>query len=117
HVHGWRWKNQPHLDRWEHAIDTRTVPAIEIEQLSSDRRIGEYAMLRLRLEQGIDYSDFSARWDCDARDIFCVPIDRYARQGLITGDGGGVRLTDAGVAVADALAAEFLTAACAASRR
>jgi coproporphyrinogen III oxidase-like Fe-S oxidoreductase len=65
---------------------------------------------------GIVYSDFASRWPGrDARRVFADPLDRYARAGLLASDGRGVRLTERGVAVADAIAAEFLAAASTAS--
>jgi oxygen-independent coproporphyrinogen-3 oxidase len=111
HAHGVRWKNRPHIGDWERAIDAGELPAVEVETLSTDRRMGEYAMLRLRLSDGIVFSDFAGRWNCDARELFADPIDRYNRAGLLAIDENSVRLTESGVAVADAIAAEFLAAA------
>lgn len=108
HAHGWRWKNRPHLGEWERSIDDGELPAIEREQLSTDRRSSEYAMLRLRLTEGIVWRDFVDRWGRDARRVFADPIARYSARGLLISDEAGIRLTEAGVAVADALAAEFL---------
>ena len=42
------------------------------------------------------------------REVFADTIDRLAMIGLITADDAGIRLTEAGLPVADAVAAEFL---------
>jgi len=68
-------------------------------------------MLRLRLTDGIDRAAFQSRWNCDPMHVFADPITRYARQGLLAVSSQSIQLTETGVAVADALAAEFLSAA------
>jgi oxygen-independent coproporphyrinogen-3 oxidase len=108
HVHGVRWRNRPHLGEWEDAVSAGTLPSIDVERLTSARRAGELAMLMLRLERGIVYSDFAARTGADARALFADPIHRLTRLGLLESDLEGVRLTERGLAVADAVSAEFL---------
>lgn len=111
HVAGVRWKNQPHLGEWEVAVDGNELPATDVERLTSDTRAGELAMLALRLSRGLNFADFAARTGLDARSIFRDTIDRFTRTGLLAIADDAVRLTDAGLSVADALAAEFLAAA------
>jgi coproporphyrinogen III oxidase-like Fe-S oxidoreductase len=65
-------------------------------------------MLLLRLRDGLDFAAFTARTRYDARQIYADQIDRLARPGLIEVDARGLRLTERGLAVADAVAAEFL---------
>jgi oxygen-independent coproporphyrinogen-3 oxidase len=108
HVQGWRWRNRPHLGEWEEAAAAGDLPATDVEQLSPRRRAGELAMLMLRLERGLNFAAFSDRIGLDAPQLFREPIDRLGRLGLIQADGQTVRLTDAGLNVADAVAAEFL---------
>ena len=84
------------------------MPATDVERLSPERRAGELAMLRLRLARGIEFADFSARTGVDARAAFAEQLDRLSRLGLIQIDERAARLSDKGLAVADAVAAEFL---------
>lgn len=112
HVSGIRWKNRAHLGEWERALDTTAeLPASEFEVLSLGQRVGEHAMLRLRLAAGIDFASFENRWGIDARQVFADPMDRYLRAGLLTVDARRVALTETGIPVADAIASEFLAAA------
>jgi coproporphyrinogen III oxidase-like Fe-S oxidoreductase len=107
-VHGWRWKNKPHLGEWEHAIDTGELPAAEVEHLTPDRRAGELAMLMLRLSRGLVFAEFQDRTGRDALTLFADVIARYSGTGLLERTATAVHLTDTGLAVADAVAAEFL---------
>jgi oxygen-independent coproporphyrinogen-3 oxidase len=109
HVQGCRWKNRPHLGEWEQAIACGSLPAADVERLSDDRRRGELAMLNLRLARGLNFADFAARTGADALELFASQIDRLSRLGLIRIDENAVRLTEAGLNVADAVAAEFLS--------
>jgi oxygen-independent coproporphyrinogen-3 oxidase len=111
HVGGVRWKNRPHLGEWEQAIDSGELPAIDVERLSTATRRGELAMLMLRLSGGLNFDAFAARAGADARRLFCDTIDRFTSVGLLELTSESVRLADQGLSVADALAAEFLSAA------
>jgi oxygen-independent coproporphyrinogen-3 oxidase len=108
HVEGWRWRNRPHLGEWESAVAAGTLPASDVETLSPDQRAGELAMLMLRLDGGIEFDAFADKTGRDARAVFRRHIDRLAPAGLITVDAAAVRLTERGINVADAVAAEFL---------
>jgi oxygen-independent coproporphyrinogen III oxidase len=109
HVEGWRWKNRPHLGEWEQSIEASVLPAMDVEQLSPRRRAGELAMLLLRLTRGLNFSDFAAQTNFDARQLWSDEIERFTRVGLLEADEAGFRLTERGLPVADALASEFLT--------
>jgi oxygen-independent coproporphyrinogen III oxidase len=108
HVEGRRWKNRPHLGEWEQAVAAGRLPVVEVESLTPRQRLGELAMLQLRLAHGIRFGDFAARTGRDPRDAFAPVIDRLEQIGVLTRDATGVRLTDRGLDVADAAAAEFL---------
>jgi oxygen-independent coproporphyrinogen III oxidase len=108
HVEGWRWRNRPHLGEWEQAIDAGRLPAADVEQLTPPQRAGELAMLLLRLERGVAFSDFADWTGYDARSVFADQLDRLTRASLIEQDNRGFRLTEAGLPLADAVAAEFL---------
>lgn len=108
HLQGWRWRNRPHLGDWEQAVGEERLPTTDLEHLSPARRAGELAMLMLRLETGLDLRVFADRTGHDARRIFADVIDPLARAGLLLVSDDAIRLTPAGLNVADAIAAEFL---------
>jgi coproporphyrinogen III oxidase-like Fe-S oxidoreductase len=78
--------------------------------------MGEYAMLRLRLAEGLCFAAFADRFGVGGRAYFRDPIVRYTSAGLLDTDDTRVALSDAGIAVADAIAAEFLSIASEKSR-
>jgi oxygen-independent coproporphyrinogen-3 oxidase len=108
HIQGWRWKNMPHLGEWERVVQGGELPAMDVEHLSARRRAGELAMLSLRLSRGIRYAELQERFDVDARAEYAQVVERYVRMGLLEADERGVRLSERGWGVADALAGEFL---------
>jgi oxygen-independent coproporphyrinogen-3 oxidase len=108
HVEGWRWRNRPHLGEWERAVEAHALPAMDVESLDPIRRAGELAMLMLRLAGGLSFNAFSARTGWSAVEFFAAPIERLAPLGLIQLDSDAIRLTESGIAVADAISAEFL---------
>jgi coproporphyrinogen III oxidase-like Fe-S oxidoreductase len=82
-----------------------------VEELTPIRRAGELAMLMLRLASGIDYADFTARTGLDARTVYAEQIERFGRVGLLIAGSSAICLTETGLNVADAVAAEFLSPA------
>jgi oxygen-independent coproporphyrinogen-3 oxidase len=108
HVSGTRWRNRPHLGEWEAAVEEGGLPAVDVETLSPLRRAGELAYLQLRLARGVEFEDFAERSGCDARALYDEPVRRLAANGLLHVDGKGFGLTEKGINVADAIAAEFL---------
>jgi oxygen-independent coproporphyrinogen-3 oxidase len=108
HVQGYRWKNVGHLGQWEQSVADDQIPARDVEHLNLPRRAGELAMLSLRLTRGLIYQQFADKFSLDARSLFAAPISRLTQLGLLTSDSSGVRMTDRGWPVADALAGEFL---------
>jgi oxygen-independent coproporphyrinogen-3 oxidase len=111
HVSGWRWRNRPHLGEWENAVASEGLAAIEVEHLSPKHRAGELAMLNLRLSHGIVFEEFAEHSGFDARELFSDVLERFSKPGLLKLTPCSVQLTERGVVVADAMAAEFLVAA------
>ena len=65
-------------------------------------------MLELRLARGIDLSAFATRTGFDPESLFADRLSHLDRLGLIHHTPTSIRLSDKGLAVADAVAAEFL---------
>ncbi len=108
HVQGWRWKNRSDLRAWEAGVERDEPPAADVECLTARQRIGELAMLQLRLTRGIDFDSFHHLTGVDARHEFADLLPRLAGLGLIEQHAHGVRLTESGLNVADAVSGEFI---------
>jgi oxygen-independent coproporphyrinogen-3 oxidase len=108
HIEGWRWRNRPHIGEWERAVEGATLPATDVEYLIPSRRAGELAMLMLRLTDGLKLDLFFERTGRSALEVYAAQIDRLTQLGLIRTDAEAICLTETGIDVADAVAAEFL---------
>lgn len=107
HIEGVRFKNRPHLGEWERAIDDGGLPAIDVETLDRAQREGEYMMLGLRLSDGVSVTQFEEKFGRSLLERFEVPLRQLRSLGFIDVS-SHVRVTEKGLAVADAVAAEFL---------
>lgn len=108
HVEGTRFKNRPHLGEWESSIERGELPAIDVETLTPLQRAGERMMLGLRLARGVNLADFANQTGFDAYCVYAGQFDQLIRAQLIRIDNDTVKLTESGLNVADAIAAEFL---------
>jgi oxygen-independent coproporphyrinogen-3 oxidase len=104
HVEGRRWKNEAHLGRY--IAGAPRPPVVDEEFLPAARRVGEQMMLLLRLREGaalhwleraLDPTD--RRWDAIAELIAIGMLERTATH---------LRLTHAGLFVADSVIAKLL---------
>ena len=86
------------------------MPAADVEILSPRRRADELVMLELRLSRGLRFDDYAARTGFDARSLYANQIERLCALGLLKANDAGFGLTEQGLNVADAVAAEFFTA-------
>ena len=109
HIHGTRWRNRPHLGEWENAIERAELPAVDVEKLTLEQRASELAMLMLRLSNGIDDAEFSARMGRNARSFFADVIDRLSALGLLETSETSIRLSERGLPVMDSIAGEFVS--------
>ncbi|MEM8873683.1 MAG: radical SAM family heme chaperone HemW [Planctomycetota bacterium] len=101
HVDGTRWRNAPHIGKWERGIDTVGHAAIDAERLDRDARASERTWLALRTAAGLCWDEL------DLRHSHADTIDMLTKRGLLVADEDGMRLTDTGIPLADAIAAEF----------
>lgn len=77
------------------------------EILDRDRAAGEFVFLGLRCADGLSVSEFSTRYDASFGEMFAA-VERFLSDGLLVLEANRVRLTPAGLLVADSLFAEFL---------
>jgi oxygen-independent coproporphyrinogen-3 oxidase len=106
---GLRYANHRAFDDYCSAIEAgRSARAYE-EELPIARRIGEAAMLALRMSTGIDDADFARRFGIDAETVFRAARKKCSAAGLLEDDGARARLTRRGRLLANSVCAEFLT--------
>ena len=108
HRCGWRGTNLKTLDAWVRSIEMELLPTGEAETLTVPRRLGEALWLGLRRADGVDLDAIRARLGTDPAPHATQLVDRFVELGLLERSGSRVRLTQAGVLVADSVAVDFL---------
>ncbi len=104
HHEGWLWKNLPHLQKYIEMPET--PPMSEFDTFDADRRVGETLMLGLRLIDGLPSETFDA--------LVATKEERRGRAeyllqaGMLERAEGNVRLTRAGLFVADMVIGELI---------
>lgn len=68
----------------------------------------EYVMLRMRLADGVDETQYRARFGEDFRAHYGVRLEPYIREGFVSADGGRYRFTDSGFYVSNAIFSSVL---------
>ena len=78
------------------------------ETLFPEDKMREYAMLRLRMTQGISRSRMKERFGVDLDDVYGETIDKYVSDGFLADDGESVFLTRKGLDYANIVFQDFL---------
>jgi oxygen-independent coproporphyrinogen-3 oxidase len=103
-----RFGNTEDIYEYIKSVEKGEKPAGEISAISENDEITEYIMLRLRLKQGIIFSDFNSRFNLDFEKTFGRPIEFSQSAGLITRDELGIYPTLKGFDLQNTLIGEFL---------
>jgi oxygen-independent coproporphyrinogen-3 oxidase len=109
YVKGRRARRDPVLPRWLRRIGAGEDAIVEQEVLSPQDRQRERLAFALRLIEGIPIDDFAAGAGATPRQIAGALLRRLAEQGLLECSEQWVRLTPAGVLVADGVMREVLS--------
>jgi oxygen-independent coproporphyrinogen-3 oxidase len=100
-----RWWNHGSLETWLRDLEENRRPMSGREELDAEDLALEALMLSLRMREGIDCEAYRQRYGIDLLEEKGDRITEWARAGLVVLEGGVIRPTRAGMAVADALAA------------
>jgi oxygen-independent coproporphyrinogen-3 oxidase len=103
-----RYRNIPDTAVWAGAITGGRSAWCEQERLSGAERARETAMLALRLTRGIARDAFCARFGVDPAEMFAGIVERHVAAGLLAVEPDCIRLTRAGLLVANRVMADFL---------
>lgn len=100
---GMRYGNARSLDAYLSAPSP-----VECEHLTDGDIAYEYAMMRLRLSEGISLSDYKKRFGMSFLSERESLIDKFSRHGLISQDGDRLSLTERGFYLSNTILAEIL---------
>ena len=105
---GRRFGNTSAFDDYFQCISARKRPTCEDDWLTQNDQIIEYIMLRLRLNNGIDFDDYRRRFSGDLINDFADAVECAQNAGLIIADDKGIRPTLKGFDLQNALIGEFI---------
>lgn len=111
HRDGVRTTNLKALEPWAKAALAGLPCAGSAETLRPLQRAAEAVWLGVRRRDGVDVDDVAARVGIDAWAAFAPIVERQRRDGLVERDGGRVRLSPAGLLLADRVGGDYLAAA------
>ena len=96
------------LSSWNE--DTPYPPSVKGEEcLDLFRKVGETAIMNLRMRDGIDLTVFRQRFGLAVENVYAEPIQHLTSIGLLEIQGNHLRLTQQGILVSNEVFQEFLT--------
>lgn len=105
---GRRWKNVSSTEDYVQRITSRSSPIAERRDLSRDERLGDALFTGLRLNDGIELSTLSGRYDEDIWQRYGERLSPYLEAGLLLKEGDRMRLTRQGMLLAHEVMAVFV---------
>lgn len=105
---GRRWWNEKLPARYISAIEEHQSAEAGAETISEVTAQSEFVFLNLRLRDGFALKDFHERFGRNFECIFGRVATRLFDNGLMTLEGGRIKLTDRGVEMADSVFADFV---------
>jgi oxygen-independent coproporphyrinogen-3 oxidase len=99
--------NERSFFAWEKRILRDEIPEADREELTAEQLIAESLLLGLRTPSGVDLGDLEDRFRVELGGPNQAVIERCLSEGLLIRDGGSLRPTLDGLAVADGLAGAF----------
>lgn len=108
HRGGQRWTNLKPVESWARAALDGVPCAATAETLRPAQRVAEAIWLGLRRREGVDLDAIAARVGVAVDARFLAVVDAHHRQGWVDTAGGRLRLTEAGLLLADRISADYL---------
>jgi oxygen-independent coproporphyrinogen-3 oxidase len=111
-AHSWmapeRYWNKKDVAAYIGDLNAGRPPIDGRERLDRGQMITEAIFLGLRTTDGIDRQTFADRFGVSLEQLFGGLIEQLAAKGLLTDTNDGIALTDKGILLLDAIAAEFV---------
>ncbi|MBR5270328.1 MAG: oxygen-independent coproporphyrinogen III oxidase [Anaerotignum sp.] len=80
----------------------------EVEVISREDALAEFMFLGLRLTEGVSFARFEERFGEEMKNIYGSQIEKLVKDGLLTEDEKGIRLTERGTDISNVVFEEFL---------
>jgi oxygen-independent coproporphyrinogen-3 oxidase len=105
---GVRWKNLSSTAEYIAAVASGGQRSVERRVLSAREAMEEALFMGLRLTRGIDVNTVKARFGVDVWDIYRRHLEQFLEAGVLIYDGRLLRLSRAGMLLANEIMARFL---------
>jgi putative oxygen-independent coproporphyrinogen III oxidase len=105
---GVRWKNLSSTAEYIAAVASGGPLVVERRVLSAREALEEALLTGLRLARGIDVNTVKARYGVDVWDIYRRQLEQFREAGVLIYDGRLLRLSRAGMLLANEIMAKFL---------
>jgi putative oxygen-independent coproporphyrinogen III oxidase len=105
---GVRWKNLSSTTEYIAAVASGRPVAVERRVLIAREALEEALITGLRLTRGLDVNTVKARYGVDVWDIYRRQLEQFLEAGVLIYDGRLLRLSRAGMLLANEIMAKFL---------
>jgi len=105
---GVRWKNLSSTTEYIAVVASGGQPGVEKRELSRREALEEALFTGLRLTRGIDVHTVKTRYNADVWGIYGSELERFREAGLLIYDGRLLRLSRAGMLLANEIMSQFL---------
>lgn len=105
---GVRWKNVSSTTEYIEAVASGGQLVVDRRVLSAREALEEALITGLRLTRGVDVETIKARYDIDVWDIYRRELEQFREAGVLIYDGRLLRLSRAGMLLANEIMARFL---------
>ncbi len=103
-----RFKNAESMTEYMGDIGKDRLPRRDIQHISADDEMFEWAMLGLRKIEGVDRTAFLNRFGVDFAEVFSNAVNTLKSMGWLELDDGYIRLTDRGLDMQNSALMEFM---------
>ena len=78
------------------------------EELSNQRIIQDYLMMKLRLGKGVNLQEFNERFQIQLMELYGEQINKLIKMGMLTRQGGNLALTEQALFVSNRVIGELI---------
>jgi len=103
-----RFGNTRVISEYIDEINKESLPRREIQHISREEEMFEWAMLGLRKIEGVDRAAFLKRFGRDFAQVFSGAVSTLVNRGWLELDRGHIRLTDRGLDMQNSALMEFM---------
>jgi putative oxygen-independent coproporphyrinogen III oxidase len=103
-----RWSNTRNIHEYLDKVESSQTPVAERTELDDEDRQSENLFLRLRLKDGVDLDEHLRRFGVNALERYRDEIERLREAGLVELDENRLKISRAGVVLANEVFAAFV---------